>query len=308
MKKKISIIGAGNVGASLGLYLAEVNLGDIVLVDIVEGVPQGKALDLSQAGPVRGYNSRVTGTNNYADIANSDMVVITAGLPRKPGMSREDLLSANADIVGKVADEIKKYAPKSFVLVVSNPLDIMTYHAFKKTGFPANRVFGQAGVLDSVRFRTFVALELGVAFTDTQAMVLGGHGDTMVPLTRYTTVSGVPISELISKEKIQAISDRTRDGGAEIVKLLKTGSAYYAPAAASAEMVKAVLGDEKKLLPASAYLTGQYGLSDLYIGVPVILGAAGVEKIVELKLEKEEKEALTKSAGTYKEMLKFLGY
>jgi len=308
MKKKISVIGAGNVGASLALYLAEANLGDIVLVDIVEGVPQGKALDLSQAGPVRGYNSRVTGTNNYAEIADSDMVVITAGLPRKPGMSREDLLSANADIVGKVADEIKKYAPKAFVLVVSNPLDIMTYHAFKKTGFSANRVFGQAGVLDSVRFRTFVAMELGVAFTDTQAMVLGGHGDTMVPLPRYTTVSGIPISELISKEKIQAICDRTREGGAEIVKLLKTGSAYYAPAAASAEMVKAVLGDEKKLLPASAHLTGQYGLSDLYIGVPVVLGANGVEKIVELKLEKEEKEALTKSAGTYKEMLKFLGY
>ncbi len=308
MKKKISVIGAGNVGASLALYLAEAHLGDVVLVDIVEGVPQGKALDLSQAGPVRGYNGRITGTNNYAEIAGSDLVVITAGLPRKPGMSREDLLSANADIVGKVADEIKKHAPKAFVLVVSNPLDIMTYHTFKKTGFPANRVFGQAGVLDSVRFRTFVAMELDVAFTDTQAMVLGGHGDTMVPLPRYSTVSGIPISELMSKEKIQAISERTKEGGAEIVKLLKAGSAYYAPAAASAEMVKSVLLDEKKLLPASAYLTGQYGLSDLYIGVPVVLGAGGVEKIMELKLEKEESEALARSAATYKGMLKFLGY
>jgi len=308
MKRKISVIGAGNVGASLALYLAEANLADIVLVDIVEGIPQGKALDLSQAGPVRGYNSLVIGTNDYKEITGSDMVIITAGLPRKPGMSREDLLSANADIVGKVADEIKTKAPNAFVLVVSNPLDIMTYHAFKKTGFPANRVFGQAGVLDAVRFRTFVALELGVAFTDTQAMVLGGHGDTMVPLPRYSTVSGVPITELISKERIDAISARTRDGGAEIVKLLKSGSAYYAPAAAAAEMAKAVFLDEKKLLPASAYLNGPYGLSDLYIGVPVILGAGGVEKVIELKLEKEEKEALAKSAATYKEMLKFLGY
>ena len=308
MKRKISIIGAGNVGASLALYLAEAHLADIVLVDIVEGIPQGKALDLSQAGPVRGCNSRVTGTNDYKEISGSDMVIVTAGLPRKPGMSREDLLSANADIVGKVADEIKRNAPHAFVLVVSNPLDIMTYHAFKRTGFPAGRVFGQAGVLDAVRFRTFVAMELGVALTDTQAMVLGGHGDSMVPLPRYATVSGVPITELISKERVAAISERTRDGGAEIVKLLKTGSAYYAPAAATAEMAKAVFLDEKKLLPASAYLNGQYGLSDLYIGVPVILGAAGVEKVIELKLEKEEKEALAKSAATYKEMLKFLGY
>ncbi len=308
MKRKISIIGAGNVGASLALYLAEANLADIVLVDIVEGIPQGKALELSQAGPVRGYNSRVIGTNDYKQIAGSDMVIITAGLPRKPGMSREDLLSANADIVGKVAEEIKSKTPDAFVLVVSNPLDIMTYHAFKKTGFPATRVFGQAGVLDAVRLRTFVAMELGVAFTDTQAMVLGGHGDTMVPLPRYSTVSGVPITELISKERIEAISARTKDGGAEIVKLLKSGSAYYAPAAATAEMAKAVFLDEKKLLPASAYLNGPYGLSDLYIGVPVILGAGGVEKVVELKLEKEEKEALAKSAAAYKEMLKFLGY
>lgn len=308
MKRKISVIGAGNVGASLALYLAEADLADIVLVDILEGIPQGKALDLSQAGPVRGYNSRVVGTNDYSQISGSNMVIVTAGLARKPGMSREDLLAANADIVGKVAAEIKSKAPEAFVLVVSNPLDIMTYHTFRKTGFPPHRVFGQAGVLDSVRFRTFVAMELGVAFSDTQAMVLGGHGDTMVPLPRYSTVSGVPITELISKERIEAISARTRDGGAEIVKLLKSGSAYYAPAAASAEMAKAVFMDEKKLLPASAYVNGPYGLSDLYIGVPVILGAGGVEKVIELKLEKEEREALTKSAGMYKEMLKFLGY
>lgn len=308
MQKKIAVIGAGNVGAAVAQYLAEANLADVVMIDILEGIPQGKALDLTQAGPIRGYNARVTGSNDFADIKGADIVVVTAGLARKPGMTREDLLNMNAKIVGDVTENVVKYAPNSFVLVVSNPLDIMTYHAFRKSGFPKNRVFGQAGVLDSIRFRTFIAMELGVAVSETQAMVLGGHGDTMVPLPRYTTVGGIPISELISKERIDAISARTRDGGGEIVKLLKSGSAYYAPAAASVDMVRAVFSDEKKLIPASAYLDGEYGLKDLYIGVPVILGAKGIEKVIELKLNGEETAMLKKSAETYKEFLGIIGY
>jgi len=308
MNKKIAVVGAGNVGASVAQYIAEANLADVVMVDIIEGMPQGKALDLTQAGPMRGYNCRVTGTNDFSEMEGADIVVMTAGLARKPGMSREDLLNKNADIIGSVSENVAKYAPNSYFLMVSNPLDIMTYHAFKKTGFPKNRVFGQAGVLDSIRFRTFVAMELGVAVTDTQAMVLGGHGDTMVPLPRYTTVAGIPISELISKDRIDAISDRTRGGGGEIVKLLKTGSAYYAPGAAAVDMAKAVFFDEKKVLPASAYLEGEYGIKDLYIGVPVVLGANGVEKVIELKLNDEELGMLKKSADTYKEFLQIIGY
>jgi malate dehydrogenase len=308
MNKKIAIIGAGNVGASTAMYLAEANIADVVMVDIVEGVPQGKGLDLSQAGPVRGYNAMVTGSNKFSDIKGADIVIMTAGLPRKPGMSREDLLNMNADIVGSVAKEIKKHAPNSFVVVVSNPLDLMTFHMQKVTGFPKNRVCGQAGVLDSTRFRTFVAMELNVAMADIQAMVLGGHGDTMVPLARYTTVAGIPIGELIPKDRIKAISQRTAVGGGEIVKLLKTGSAYYAPAAASVQMCRSILNDEKRVLPASAYLTGQYGIKDIYIGVPVVLGAKGVERIIELKLTKAELSALQGSAKTYKEHLKILGY
>ncbi len=308
MNKKIAVVGAGNVGASCALYLAEANLADIVMVDILEGIPQGKALDLTQAGPVRGYNARVTGTNDYADLKGSDIVVVTAGLARKPGMTREDLLTKNAEIVGSVAENIKKHAPKAFVIVVSNPLDLMTYHMFKVTGFPSNRVFGQAGVLDSIRFRTFIAMELGCAVSDTQAMVLGGHGDTMVPLPRYTTVSGIPISELIPADRIKAICDRTADGGGEIVRLLKSGSAYYAPAAATVDMVRALFSDEKRVLPASAHLTGQYGIRDIYIGVPVVIGANGIEKVLELKLDKDELGALQKSAATYKEHLKILKY
>ncbi len=308
MNKKIAVIGAGNVGASVAMYLAEANFADIILVDIVEGMPQGKGLDLSQAGPVRGYNAMVLGTNKYADIKGADIVIMTAGLARKPGMSREDLLTKNAEIVADAANNIKKYAPKSTVLVVSNPLDLMTYHMQKITGFPANRVLGQAGVLDSTRFRTFVAMELNVAMTDVQAMVLGGHGDTMVPLPRYTTVGGIPIGELIPKDRIKAISERTAGGGGEIVKLLKTGSAYYAPAAASVDMCKAIFNDEKKVLAASAQLTGQYGIKDIYIGVPIVLGAGGVEKILELKLTKGELTALQGSAATYKDHLKILGY
>ncbi len=308
MNKKIAVIGAGNVGASVAQYLAEANFADVVMVDIVEGLPQGKALDLTQAGPIRGYNCRVTGSNDIAAIEGADMVIMTAGLARKPGMTREDLLNKNAEIIGGVAEGVKKHAPDSFFLMVSNPLDIMTYHAFKITGFPKNRVFGQAGVLDSIRFRTFVAMELNVAVTDTQAMVLGGHGDTMVPLPRYTTVAGIPIGELIPKDRIDAISVRTRGGGGEIVKLLKTGSAYYAPAGATVDMARAVLLDEKKVLPASAYLQGEYGIKDLYIGVPVVLGAKGVEKIIELKLDKDELGMLQKSAETYKEFIKIIGY
>ena len=308
MNKKIAVIGAGNVGATTAMYLAEANFADVVMVDIVEGVPQGKGLDLSQAGPVRGYNGMVTGTNKIKDIKGADIVIMTAGLPRKPGMSREDLLTMNADIVGGVAKGIKQHAPKSTVIVVSNPLDLMTFHMQKVTGFPTNRVLGQAGVLDSTRMRTFIAMELGVAMTDVQAMVLGGHGDTMVPLPRYTTVSGVPIAELLPADKIKAISQRTAVGGGEIVKLLKTGSAYYAPAAASVQMCRAIFNDEKKVLPASAHLTGQYGIKDIYIGVPVILGAKGVEKILELKLNKGELKSLQGSAATYKEHLKIMGY
>jgi malate dehydrogenase len=308
MDKKIAVIGAGNVGASVAQYLAQANLADIVMVDIIEGMPQGKALDLTQAGPILGYNCRVTGSNDFGDIKGADIVVMTAGLARKPGMSREDLLNKNAEIIGSVSENVLKYAPDCFYLMVSNPLDIMTYHAFKKTGFPKNRVFGQAGILDSIRFRAFVAMELGVAATDTQAMVLGGHGDTMVPLPRYTTVAGIPINELIPEDRIDAIAARTRDGGGEIVKLLKTGSAYYAPAAATVDMVKAVFSDEKKVLPASAYLEGEYGIDDIYIGVPVVLGRNGVEKVIELKLNDEELGMLKKSAETYKEFLKIIGH
>jgi malate dehydrogenase len=308
MNKKIGVIGAGNVGASCAMYLAEANFADVVLVDIIPDMPKGKGLDLTQAGPVRGYNASVIGSNDYKDIKGADIVIMTAGLPRKPGMSREDLLTKNAEIIGSAAKAIKKHAPKSIVIVVSNPLDLMTYHMQNITGFPRNRVFGQAGVLDSIRFRAFVSMELGVAMTDTQAMVLGGHGDTMVPLPRYTTVAGIPIAELIPKDRIKAISQRTAGGGGEIVKLLKTGSAYYAPAAATVDMCRAVFNDEKKVLPASAYLTGQYGIKDIYIGVPVVLGADGVEKILELKLSKGELASLQNSAKTYKEHLKVMGY
>ena len=308
MNKKIAVIGAGNVGASCAVYLAEANFADIVMIDILEGIPQGKGLDLTQAGPVRGYNCRVTGSNDYKDLAGADIVVMTAGLARKPGMTREDLLTKNAEIVGMAAENIKKFAPNSYVVVVSNPLDLMTFHMQKVTGFPTHRVIGQAGVLDSIRFRTFVAMELGVAQTDVQAMVLGGHGDTMVPLPRYTTVAGIPVSELLSAERIKAICDRTADGGGEIVRLLKTGSAFYAPAAASVDMCRAIFNDEKRVLAASAMLTGQYGIKDIYIGVPIVIGAKGMEKILELKLDKDELAALQKSAATYKEHLKILGY
>ncbi len=307
-RKKVSVIGAGNVGATLALYIAEGNLADVVLVDILEGIPVGKALDLLQAGPIRGYDVSIVGSNDYKEIAGSQIVAITAGLARKPGMSREDLILKNAEIVSSVVENIVKYAPDCMILMVSNPLDIMTYHAFKKSGFPFKRVFGQAGVLDSIRFRAFVAQELGVSMADTQAMVLGGHGDSMVPLPRYTTVSGVPINQLLTPEKVLKLSERTRNGGTEIVSYLKTGSAYYAPAAATAAMIDCVLNNRKNIVPVSAYVTGQYQLNNLYIGVPVQLGAEGVEKIIELELDSQELAALHNSAKIYKDMLKVLGY
>jgi len=299
VRKKVTIVGAGHVGESCAMYLAQTNLCDITVIDIIEDMPQGKGLDLSQAGPIVGYDCKIEGSNDFAALEGSDLIVHTAGLPRKPGMSREDLLNMNASIIGSMA---------SMILMVANPLDIMTYHAWKVSGFPTNRVFGQAGILDSTRFRTFVAWELGVSMNDVQAMVLGGHGDTMVPLPSYTTVSGIPITELLPKEKIDALAQRTRVGGGEIVKLLKTGSAYYAPAAATVQMVDSVLNDRKRVLPLSAYVDGPYGIKGQYIGVPVVLGAGGVEKILELKLNSDDLAALQKSAEAYKKVLGELGY
>jgi malate dehydrogenase len=290
------------------MYLAQLNACDITVIDIIEDMPQGKSLDLSQAGPIVGYDCKIEGSNDIAAIEGSDIIVHTAGLPRKPGMSREDLLNMNADIIGEMAKNAKKHAPNAMILMVANPLDIMTYHAWKVSGFPTNRVFGQAGILDSTRFRTFVAWELGVSMNDVQAMVLGGHGDTMVPLPSYTTVSGIPITELLPKDKIDALSERTRFGGGEIVKLLKTGSAYYAPAAATVQMVDSVLNDRKRVLPLSAYVDGPYGIQGLYIGVPVVLGAGGVEKIIELKLNDDDLKSLQESATKYKGVLGEIGY
>jgi malate dehydrogenase len=295
VKNKVTVIGAGNVGANTALYIAERGLADVTLVDIVEGMPQGKALDLQQAAPLWHKGAKLTGANDLAAVAGSDVVVMTAGFPRKPGMSRTDLLKANADIVRPAADAVKKHAPNAYVVVVTNPLDVMAWLFWKVTGFPKQRVLGMAGILDSTRFRAFLAMELGVSGADVQAMVLGGHGDSMVPLPRFTTVSGVPIGELLPADRIAAISQRTRDGGAEIVKLLKTGSAYYAPAMSAVEMVEAILLDQKRLVPCSVMLQGEYGMRDIFLGVPVMLGGKGVERIIELKLTPEELAALQKS-------------
>lgn len=303
MTKKVSVIGAGNVGATCAFLVAQRELADVILVDILEGVPQGKALDMAQASSLEGFNSNVAGTSDYSQIKDSDVVVITAGLARKPGMSREDLLLKNAEIIKEVSLRIAQYAPNSIILMVSNPLDVMTYLAYNVSGFPAHRVLGQAGVLDSARFRYFVAQELGISIEDVSAMVLGGHGDSMVPLPRYTTVSGVSILELLPKEKIDEIINRTKNGGAEIVNLLKTGSAFYSPASSACLMTEAILKDYKQILPASAYLDGQYGIKDLYIGVPVKLGRNGVEEIVELSLKDEELSLLQSSAKIYKEAI-----
>lgn len=295
-RKKVTVVGGGFVGSTTAQRVAEKQLADVVLIDILEGMPQGKALDMAQSAPVEGFDSVLRGSNNYEDTANSDVVVITAGIARKPGMTRDDLQKTNADIVGSVVNQIVKYSPKSILVIVSNPLDIMTHLAWKKSGFDHKRVLGMAGVLDSARYRTFVAMELGVSVKDVQAMVLGGHGDTMVPLPQYTTVGGVPITELISKERIEAINQRTINGGAEIVSLLKTGSAYYATSSAAVAMVESILLDEKRLLPCCVYVNGQYGIKDIYCGVPVVLGEKGVDKIIELKLNDSDLAALHKSA------------
>jgi malate dehydrogenase len=306
MRKKISIIGAGFVGSTTAHWLAAKELGDIVLLDIMEGVPQGKALDLYEATPVEGYDVRVIGTNDYADTANSDVIVITSGAPRKPGMSREDLIKVNADITRACVSQAAPLSPNAIIIMVNNPLDAMTYVAAEASGFPKERVIGQAGVLDAARYRTFIAMEAGVSVEDVQAMLMGGHGDEMVPLPRFSTISGIPVTEFISADKLTAIVDRARKGGGEIVNLLKTGSAYYAPAAATAMMVEAVLRDKKRVIPVAAYLNGQYGLNDLYFGVPVVLGAAGVERIIELPLNDEELALLKKSAEAVSSTLETL--
>ena len=310
MDKKVTVIGAGNVGATAAQRLAEKQLCDVVLVDIVEGVPQGKALDLNEAAPVEKHDSHLTGTTGYEETAGSDIVIITAGIPRKPGMSRDDLISTNAGIVKSVTQEVASRSPEAVLIIVSNPLDAMCHVAFDAAGFPKERVIGMAGVLDSARFRTFISMELDVSVENTHAFVLGGHGDTMVPLPRYSTVAGIPITELMAQDRIDALVDRTRNGGAEIVGLLKTGSAYYAPASAAVEMAESILKDKKKILPCAAYLQGEYGQQDLFIGVPVKLGAKGVEEIIEINLTDEEKQALQKSADAVqelKDLLKTLG-
>ena len=305
-RNKITVVGAGNVGATAAQLVVEKHLGDVVLVDIVEGVPQGKALDLTESGPVEGYDSRITGTNGYDDTADSDVIVITAGIPRKPGMSRDDLLKTNYNIVKSVTEQVVQRSPDSILIVVSNPLDAMVQTAFRASGFPRNRVMGMAGVLDSARFRAFISLELNVSVDNVHAFVLGGHGDTMVPLPRYSTVSGVPITELLPADAIERLVDRTRKGGAEIVGLLKT-SAWYAPGAAIVEMVEAILHDKKKILPCAAYLEGEYGINDLYVGVPVKLGEAGIEEIIQIELTLEERAELQNSAAAVKELVEIIG-
>ncbi|HIJ56880.1 MAG TPA: malate dehydrogenase [Deltaproteobacteria bacterium] len=310
MDRKVTVVGAGNVGATLAQRLAEKDLCDVVLVDIVEGVPQGKSLDLLEAAPVEKHDAKIIGTNDYEATRDSNIVIITAGVPRKPGMSRDDLISTNAGIMKKVTGQVVKYSPDSILIIVSNPLDAMCHVAYEASGFPKNRVMGMAGILDSARFRAFIAMELNVSVENTHAFVLGGHGDTMVPLPRFSTVSGIPITELIPQDRIDAIVDRTRNGGAEIVKLLTT-SAYYAPASAACEMAEAILKDKKKILPCAAYLEGEYGFNDLFIGVPVKLGASGIEDVIEITLTDEEKAALANSANAVqglKDLLKTMDY
>jgi malate dehydrogenase len=302
-RPKITIVGAGNVGASVAQYAVEKELGDVVLVDVVEGIPQGKALDLAQAGPIHLYDASIVGSNGYDETADSDVVVITAGLARKPGMSRDDLLFKNAEIVGSVVEQVSARSKNAILVLVTNPLDAMVQLAWKKSGFPSKRVVGMAGVLDSARFRTFIAQELDVSVENVTAFVLGGHGDTMVPLPRYSTVAGIPITDLLPREKIDALVTRTANGGAEIVAFLKTGSAYYAPAASAVEMVEAILKDKKKILPCSAYLDGQYRTKGLYVGVPVKLGRSGVEQIIEIKLTPDEQAAFDKSTAAVRELV-----
>src|SRR6188474_2082932 len=297
-RSKVTVVGAGNVGATAAHWIASKELADVVLVDIVEGTPQGKCLDLAQAAPIDGFDVKLVGANGYEETKDSDVVIITAGLPRKPGMSRDDLLKTNSDIVSAVTVEVAKYSPNAFIIVVSNPLDAMTQVAFRRSGFPKNRVMGMAGVLDAARMRCFLAEALNVSVENVTAFVLGGHGDTMVPLPRYSTCAGIPITELLPKEQIDAIVTRTANGGAEIVGLLKTGSAYYAPSAAAVEMTESILKNKKKILPCAAFLEGEYGISNLFVGVPVKLGRNGVEQIFEMKLNDAEKAALAKSASS----------
>ena len=301
-RAKITIIGAGNVGATTAHWCAAAELGDVVLLDIpqTENMPKGKALDLFQAGPIMDFDARITGTTNYDDTSGSDVVVITAGIPRKPGMSRDDLLNTNTRIVGAVSAEVRRTSPQAIVIVVSNPLDAMVQRAWQVTGFPPQRVLGQAGVLDTARFRAFLALELDVSVEDVSAMLLGGHGDTMVPLASCASVGGIPVTNLIAPTRLEQIIQRTRDGGAEIVSLLKTGSAYYAPAAATAQMVEAIVRDKKRLIPCAAYCDKEYGVGGYYVGVPVVLGAAGVERIIELQLSESERAAFQKSVDAVK--------
>ena len=306
MNRKVTVVGSGNVGATLAQRVVDLELGDVVMIDILEGIPQGKGLDLAEAAPIVGSDARALGTNDYADTAGSDVVVITAGLARKPGMSRDDLLLKNAEIVRDVTRNIMRHSKNPIIIMVTNPLDAMCHVALTESGLKPERVFGMAGVLDSARFRCFIAMELGVSVENTHAFVLGGHGDTMVPLPRFSTVAGIPITELLDKATVDRLVTRTRNGGAEIVNLLKTGSAYYAPSAAVVDMLDEVLKDKKKILPCAAYLRGEYGIRDLYVGVPAKLGAAGVEKVIEVKLNDEDKAALAKSAGAVRELVDVL--
>ena len=303
MRKKVTVVGAGNVGANCALRIAGKELADVVLVDVIEGVPQGKGLDILQSGPVEGYDVNIVGSNDYGPTANSDIVVITAGFPRKPGMSRDDLLLANYEVVKSATEQAVKHSPNSILILVTNPLDAMCWTAFQIAKFSKNRVIGMAGILDTARFRTFIAQELDVSVENVTAMVLGGHGDTMVPMARLASVSGIPLSELLDQATIDRLVQRARDGGAEIVKYLKTGSAYYAPSAATTEMVESILKDKKKILPCAAYLEGEYGIRDLFVGVPVKLGSRGIEKIYQIKLDQSEQAALQKSAAAVKELI-----
>jgi malate dehydrogenase len=302
-RNKVTVIGAGNVGATTAQRIAEAGLADVVLVDIVEGLPQGKGLDLAEAAPVVGHDAAILGTNDYAATAGSDVVVVTSGLARQPGMSRDDLLMKNAGIVRSVVEQAAGQSPNAVLIVVTNPLDAMCHVAMRASGFPRERVLGMAGVLDSARFRTFIAQELGVSVEDTHAFVLGGHGDTMVPLPRYSTVAGIPITELMPAERVAALVDRTANGGAEIVALLKSGSAFYAPAASTFEMVDSILRDRKRVLPCAAYLTGEYGVDGLFVGVPVVLGAGGMERVIEISLSDDESAAFLRSAGAVRELV-----
>ena len=307
MRRKVTVVGSGNVGATVAHRLADKQLADVVLIDILEGIPQGKGLDLLESGPIEGYDVRIRGTNDYADTAASDLVVLTAGFPRKPGMNRDDLLKANYDVVKGTVEQVVKHSPDCIFIVVTNPLDAMAQTAYRVSGFSKNRVIGMAGILDTARYRTFIAEALNVSVQNVQGFVLGGHGDTMVPVPRYTTVAGIPVTELLPKNQLDQIIKRTANGGAEIVSLLKTGSAYYAPSAAVVEMIDAVFNDRKKILPCAAYLEGEYGIHGLFVGVPAKLGARGVEQIIEIRLTPEEQAALERSANAVKELVTVIG-